>query len=122
MFRREELCLQLLDTRASSPSREVRRLRSPDSLSGRRLRITGIEKQLQMINKFPGDEGHKTSTAEELSDENSSVTLSFRSIDPLQTRAKDAALTASFSKNTASVATHGCRLTDSCEEVERQIN
>ncbi|KAJ0550391.1 hypothetical protein HanHA300_Chr07g0244831 [Helianthus annuus] len=114
MFRREELCLQLLDTRASSPSREVRRLRSPDSLFGRRLRITGIEKQLQIINKFP-DEGHKTSTAEELSDENSSVTLSFRSIDPLQTRAKDAALTASFSKNTASVATHGCRLTDSCK-------
>lgn len=54
-----------------------------------------------------GDEGHETSAAEELGDEDSSVALGFGGVDPLQARAKNTGLAAALSENAATVATHG---------------
>lgn len=61
-----------------------------------------------------GDEGHEAGAAEELSDEDSSVTLSFGGVNPLQTRAKNTGFAAALTKNTATVATHGCEMEMGC--------
>ena len=52
------------------------------------------------------DKIHKSSTAIKLSKKNSSVSLRFRTLDPLQTRSNTTIFTATFAKNSATITTH----------------
>lgn len=52
------------------------------------------------------DEIHKSGAAIELREEDSSISLRLRRLDPLQTRPNAAVVTATLSKNTASIAAH----------------
>lgn len=53
-----------------------------------------------------GDEGHEAGAAEEFGDEDGGVALRLRALDPLQTWPENTGLAATFSKHSASVATH----------------
>ena len=52
------------------------------------------------------DKVHESSTAIELGEENSSVGLRIRTLDPVQTRSNTAIFTATFAKNSATITTH----------------
>lgn len=52
------------------------------------------------------DKIHETSTAVKFSEKNGSVGLRIRTLDPLQTRANTAIVTATFAKYSATITTH----------------
>ena len=53
-----------------------------------------------------GDEGNDVAAAKELGEEQDSVALCFRGLDPLQARSQHACVTATLSKYSATVAAH----------------
>lgn len=59
-----------------------------------------------MVFRDSGNEGHESSTAKKLSDKDGGVALGFSGFDPLQTWPKNTVLTASFSKDSTTIATH----------------
>jgi hypothetical protein len=69
----------------------------------------GLEQSRALRFGYGGDEGHKTGAAEELSDEDGGVALSFGGFDPLDTWTEDAILAAAFSKDATAIATHDIR-------------